>query len=108
VSLLRSTDAQVMWEDLPLVPNYCKAHGVLMATTFIIVLPLGTFLIRLVNSTKRVWIHAAVQIFGVTLMTAGLAMGIRLGKILDRVSFHNLAPSTDPYVFMEIFDLAKD
>jgi hypothetical protein len=78
--------AEIIWEDLPLVPNYCKAHGTLMSITFLLVFPLGAILTRLVKPTKRVWIHAPVQLLGVALLISGLAIGIRMADILAEAS----------------------
>ena len=78
--------AEIIWEDLPLVPNYCKAHGALMSITFLLVFPFGAFLTRLVKPTKRVWIHAPVQLLGVALLISGLVIGIRMANILDKAS----------------------
>lgn len=56
-----------------------------MGLAFVIVLPVGAVLSRVLKSRFGVWIHAACQLAGLVLMLAGLAMGIRMAKILDRV-----------------------
>src|ERR1700751_4176676 len=62
-----------------------------MSITFVIVLPIGAFLIRLLKlkGNRALWIHAACQITGWAMMIVGLAMGVRMGKILDRVGPNN-------------------
>jgi hypothetical protein len=78
-------DSKIIYQDLPKVPSFAKAHGVLMGLTFVVILPLGAFFIRSFRSKNIAWIHAACQLTGLVTMIAGMAMGIRLGKILDRV-----------------------
>jgi hypothetical protein len=38
------------------------------------------------GTKKAAWIHAGIQLVGWVLMISGLVMGIKTGKILDRVS----------------------
>lgn len=76
----------IIFEDLPLVPNLAKAHGVLMGLVFVVIFPLGSFIIRASRKRNLVWFHAASQVVGWGMMLGGLAMGIRLGNILDRVT----------------------
>lgn len=70
------------------MPNYAKSHGILMGLAFVVVLPGGAILVRLLSSRGKtaVWLHVGIQIMGWVLMIAGLPMGIKVGKILDRVS----------------------
>ena len=75
----------IIFEDLPKVPAFATAHGTSMGLAFVVFLPLGAFLIRFVRSKGSVWIHAACQLLGLALAIAGLATGIRLGRIIDRV-----------------------
>jgi hypothetical protein len=56
-----------------------------MGLTFVVLLPIGAFLIRFVRSKNSAWIHAACQVLGLAFMVGGLATGIRLAKIIDRV-----------------------
>lgn len=56
-----------------------------MGIAFVIVFPLGAIFLRVPQSKLSVSIHIACQILGVVLMIAGLATGIRVGMILDRV-----------------------
>jgi len=80
-----SLNPNIIYEDLPKVPSLATAHGTLMGLAFVVILPLGAVLIRVVRSRVSVWIHAACQLVGLALTIAGLAMGIRMAKILDRV-----------------------
>lgn len=70
------------------MPNYAKAHGILMGLAFVVVLPSGAIFMRLLKSQGKatVWVHVGVQLVGWALMISGLAMGAKVGKILDRVS----------------------
>jgi hypothetical protein len=61
-----------------------------MSVAFILIFPLGATVLRLSKSKHAVWIHASIQLIGWGLMLGGLATGLRLGKILDRVS-HQLS-----------------
>ena len=53
-----------------------KAHGTIMAFTFVIVFPLGALLIRLASFKGLVWVHAAIQGFGYLSAFTGLGLGI--------------------------------
>ncbi|KFY07249.1 hypothetical protein V492_07320 [Pseudogymnoascus sp. VKM F-4246] len=77
----------IIFADLPLVPNYAKAHGILMGLAFVVVLPSGAILVRLLSSKGKtaVWLHVGLQLVGWVLMISGLAMGAKVGKILDRL-----------------------
>ncbi|KAL4941770.1 hypothetical protein BDV06DRAFT_175991 [Aspergillus oleicola] len=77
----------IIYEDLHLVPAFAKAHGLVMGIAFGIVFPLGAILLRLFRSKYSVYVHIAFQLVAYVLMIAGLAIGIRVGKILDRL--HN-------------------
>jgi hypothetical protein len=65
-------------------------------------LPIGVILIRFCKGKNAVWIHVGWQTFSWVLMIAGLASGIRVGKILDRVR----SPSFKESLWL-IFDLAS-
>lgn len=56
-----------------------------MGLVFTIMMPIGVFIIRLCKGKCRIWIHAVWQTFSWALLISGLASGIRVGKILDRV-----------------------
>ena len=86
MNLVRLSKAQVIYEDLNLVPGYLKAHGIVMALVFTVMFPVGALMIRLCKGKNMIWIHAGWQTLSWALMIAGLASGIRVGKILDRVS----------------------
>ncbi|KFY10474.1 hypothetical protein V491_07634 [Pseudogymnoascus sp. VKM F-3775] len=77
----------IIFADLPLVPNYAKAHGILMGLAFVVVLPGGAILMRLLSLKGKtaVWVHVGIQLVGWVLMVSGLAMGVKVGKILDRL-----------------------
>ncbi|KAL3469176.1 hypothetical protein BJX99DRAFT_81066 [Aspergillus californicus] len=78
---------QIIYEDLHLVPAFAKAHGIVMGVAFGVLFPLGAIILRVIRSKYGVRAHAACQLLGYALMIAGLATGIRVGKILDRL--HN-------------------
>lgn len=81
----RDLSANVIVEDLPLVPQYERAHGITLGLAFTILYPLGTILIRVLHNRFTLWIHAICQMVGFGLMIAGLATGQRLANILDKV-----------------------
>ncbi|PKX97299.1 cytochrome b561 domain-containing protein [Aspergillus novofumigatus IBT 16806] len=83
----RPASATILYQDLHLVPSYAKAHGILMSVAFILIFPLGATVLRLSKPNYAVWIHAGIQLTGWALMLGGLATGLRVGKILDRL--HN-------------------
>ena len=74
-------------QELYLLPALLKAHGSIMGITFLIILPLGAWCIRLVQSKNGVWLHVTVQLLGWVMMLAGLGLGIKAGTIIDIVSF---------------------
>jgi uncharacterized membrane-anchored protein YhcB (DUF1043 family) len=76
----------MIYEDLHLVPGFLKAHGIVMGLVFTIMMPIGVFVIRFYKGKNTIWIHAGWQTLSWALMIAGLVSGIRVGKILDRVS----------------------
>lgn len=58
-----------------------------MGLAFVVVLPGGAILMRLLSLKGKtaVWVHVGIQLVGWVLMVSGLAMGVKVGKILDRV-----------------------
>lgn len=72
----------VILQDLHLVPAYLKTHASIMAVTFLIIYPLGVWLI---TTTRRVWLHVPVQILGWMLMLCGFGFGLRVALIIGRV-----------------------
>ncbi|KAG2416925.1 hypothetical protein HFD88_008142 [Aspergillus terreus] len=81
--------ANIIYEDLHLVPTLATAHGVSMGIAFVVIFPLGAILLRVPPSKLSVPIHIACQVLGV-LVIAGLATGIRVGKVLDQVGIFKL------------------
>lgn len=75
------------YDQFDKIPSLTTAHGTLMGLTFVVLLPLGSLLIRLVKSKYGIWIHVACQLIGWVMMLAGLAMGIQLADIVDIVSW---------------------
>ena len=75
----------INYEELYLMPALLKAHGSVMGVAFVIVLPLGAWCLRLVQSKNGVWLHVALQILGWVMMLAGLGLGIKAGSIVDIV-----------------------
>jgi len=72
----------VIFQDLHLVPSYLKTHATIMATTFLIIYPLGVWLI---TTTRRVWPHVLCQMLGWILMLVGFGDGLRMAQIIGRV-----------------------
>ncbi|KAK2740718.1 hypothetical protein FQN55_008772 [Onygenales sp. PD_40] len=89
LTLSAPASAEIIYQDLPLVPKLAKTHGVVMGVAFTIMFPLGALLVRALKTKETVWVHVAFQLVGWVLMIAGLATGIKVGKILDRL--HNNA-----------------
>lgn len=75
----------VIFEDLSKIPNLAKSHGILMGITFVTIFPLGSFIIRSSRSRNMMWFHTACQVVGWVMMLGGLATGIKMANILDRV-----------------------
>lgn len=75
----------IIYEDLHLVPAFAKAHGLVMGIAFAILFPAGAILLRMIRSKYGFYTHIACQLLAYALMIAGLATGIQVGKILDRV-----------------------
>lgn len=76
---------KIIFQDLYLVPTYAKTHASLMSIAFLIIFPLGAWLVRLVQSKNSVWLHAACQLLGWVMILAGLAVGTRMAQIIGRV-----------------------
>ncbi|KAI9040171.1 cytochrome b561 domain-containing protein [Aspergillus affinis] len=81
--------ARIIFEDLHLVPKLVKSHAIVMGLAFTVMMPLGVLVIRFLRVKGTIWIHAVWQMLSWILMLAGLATGIRVGKIVDRL--HNNA-----------------
>jgi Eukaryotic cytochrome b561 len=52
------------------------AHCVIMSLTFLVLLPLGAILMRVLSFPSLVYIHAIAQLFSLTLALAGFALGV--------------------------------
>ncbi|KAI9786139.1 MAG: hypothetical protein M1839_007549 [Geoglossum umbratile] len=52
------------------------AHCVLMSLTFLVLLPIGAILMRVLSFPSLVYIHAIAQLFSLTLALAGFALGV--------------------------------
>ena len=59
------------------------AHAVFMAGTFVILFPLGTVWVRIFESVRLHWL---TQVLGVLAVFIGVAIGINLSKLYNRVS----------------------
>ena len=68
-----------------------EAHGILGALAYVIFLPLGVILLRLVPGRHTIWIHVAVQMFALALITCNAGMGIWMGLVSDQVGPQNSA-----------------
>ncbi|PKS13191.1 hypothetical protein jhhlp_000536 [Lomentospora prolificans] len=79
----------IQYENLPKLPSLAKSHGIIMGLVFIVIMPLGSVLIRSSRNKNTVWFHAACQLVGWVMMFGGLATGIKMAKIIDRL--HNNA-----------------
>lgn len=66
---------------------YEMAHGPIMATTMVILLPLGSIMMRVFGV---VWLHAAIQLFSLAAMVTGFGLGIHLAQISGLVSLISL------------------
>jgi hypothetical protein len=87
------------YDQFDKIPALATAHGTLMGLTFVVILPLGSLIIRLVKSKYGIWIHVACQMIGWVLMLAGLAKGIQLADIIDIVS---ISAHSGPTCFLTI------
>jgi hypothetical protein len=70
------------------ITTYEMAHGPIMASTMVILLPLGAIIMRVFG---RVWLHAAIQLFSLAAIVAGFGLGIHLAQISGLVSCINHA-----------------
>lgn len=71
----------------PVFGRALKAHGILGSMAFCIFFPLGAILLRTLKSRNTVWVHAAVQAFGLALFTANAGMGIWIACQTEKVNF---------------------
>lgn len=61
------------------IKAYQQAHGIIMASTIVVILPLGAIIMRLFGG---VWLHAAIQLFSLCAIIAGFGIGIRLAQMI--------------------------
>ncbi|RFU34041.1 hypothetical protein B7463_g2312, partial [Scytalidium lignicola] len=61
------------------INDYRKAHGIIMAITVVVLMPLAAVLLRTIGG---VWLHAFFQIFNICCLLAGLGLGIKLANLL--------------------------
>lgn len=64
------------------VADYEKAHGVIMATTVVVLFPLGASSMRLFGNAS---IHALLQIFSLCSLLCGFGVGIKLAQMREYV-----------------------
>ncbi len=65
------------------ITTFEMAHGPIMATTMVIILPTGAIIMRVFGG---VWLHAAIQLFSLAAIATGFGLGIHLAQISDLVS----------------------
>ena len=53
-----------------------EAHGILMGLAFVVFMPAGAIMIRLLSFTGLVWVHAVTQVFAYLMAIAGLGLGV--------------------------------
>lgn len=59
------------------------SHAILMAGTFVVLLPMGTVWLRIFSNVRLHWL---TQTLGILLILIGAAIGISLSKLYNRVS----------------------
>lgn len=75
----------MIYKDIHLLPHILKVHGTIMGLTFVILFPLGAFILRLGSKKVGIWPHVIWQVIAWLLMIVGFSYGIRAGRILDIV-----------------------
>jgi hypothetical protein len=85
--------------------KYQTAHGVLMATSFVVLLPLGAIIMNLVGG---VWLHAIIQMVSLLAIIAAFGIGIHLAQlehevwlplpVLSQTHISQLVHSCLPYI----------
>ncbi|OJJ42161.1 hypothetical protein ASPZODRAFT_29416 [Penicilliopsis zonata CBS 506.65] len=65
------------------------AHAVLMILVFVVLLPTGAFLPRLVPYPHIVVVHAGVQLLALSLAIAGMGIGLSMGQSLHLLQFYH-------------------
>lgn len=69
---------------LPPIATYQTVHGVLMAVSFVILLPMGAIFMNLIGG---VWAHAVIQMLAFFAIFAAFGVGVHLADILSLVGF---------------------
>ncbi|KAH8810745.1 hypothetical protein F5884DRAFT_875530 [Xylogone sp. PMI_703] len=88
------------------IKRFQEAHGIIMASTMVIILPAGALILRIFGG---VWLHASIQVISLAAIIAGFALGVRLVQDLGLVysSRHPLFGTfiVFLFVFQPIFGL---
>lgn len=67
-----------------------KAHGIIMAVVFLLLFPTGALMMYL-SFSRKVFVHAPIQLLSVCLLIAGMALGITLGlRIGNYDGYHQI------------------
>jgi len=61
------------------------AHAVTMSVVWLVILPLGGIIPRVMRDSRFVWVHAIMQMIGFWLNVVAAAMGIWMAKQIDQV-----------------------
>jgi hypothetical protein len=79
--------------------NYAESgHGFVMVLAFLIIFPIGMFMVR---TLERVKLHLIFQSIGFGLVCLGLALGITISTFYNRVCIsHFLAPKTSSSILI--------
>jgi len=78
-----NTGATVVGPSFKVITDYQTAHGVIMGSTMVLLLPLGAMFMRLGAS---VYLHGAWQLFALCAMLCGFGLGIKLAQMRSLVS----------------------
>ncbi|PMD29637.1 iron reductase domain protein [Hyaloscypha variabilis F] len=73
-----NTGATVVGPSFKVITDYQTAHGVIMGSTMVLLLPLGAMFMRLGAS---VYLHGAWQLFALCAMLCGFGLGIKLAQM---------------------------
>ncbi|KIX99682.1 uncharacterized protein Z520_04317 [Fonsecaea multimorphosa CBS 102226] len=65
------------------------AHAALGAAAFLVFFPLGGIIVKVWPHRHIVWIHAAIQAFGLAVFVASTGLGIWMGMKLDAVDHYH-------------------
>ena len=77
-----SSTSATVGSDLQNLPDYEKAHGIIMATTVVLLFPLGASYMRLLGNAS---LHALLQIFSLIALICGFGLGVKLAQMTDFV-----------------------